>query len=50
MKDEEGVWGGASPLEANGMKRMQIKWKLLLLFYESGFFLLRSVYFLFSFN
>ena len=50
MKCEEGVWGGgASPLEANGMKRRQIKWKLLL-FYESDFFLLRPVYFSFSFN
>ena len=34
--------------EANGMKRSQIKWKLLL-FDESDFFLLRPVYFLFSF-
>ena len=38
--------GGASPPEANGMKRSQIKWKLLL-FDESVFFLLRPV--LFSF-
>ena len=35
MKGEEGVGGGgggggASPPEANGMKRSQIKWKLLL--------------------
>ena len=44
-----GGLGGASPPEANRMKRRQIKWKHLL-FYESGFFLLRSVYFLFSFN
>ena len=36
MKGEEGVWG-ASPPEANGMKRSQIKWKLLL-FDESDFF------------
>ena len=42
MKGEEG------PPEANGMKRSQIKWKLLL-FDESDFFLLRPVYFLFSF-
>ena len=50
MKGKEGVWGGASPPEANRMKRSQIKWKLLL-FDESDFlFLLRPVYFLFSFN
>ena len=52
MKGEEGVWGEAlappPPPEANGMER-QIKWKLLL-FYESDFFLLRPVYFLFSLN
>ena len=41
--------GGASPPEANGMERSQIKWKLLL-FDESDFFLLRPVYFLFCFN
>ena len=42
--------GGASPPEANRMKRSQIKWKHLL-FHESDFlFLLRPVYFLFSFN
>ena len=28
MKGEEGVWG-ASPPDANGMKRSQIKWNLL---------------------
>ena len=51
MKGEEGVGGGgASPPEANRMKRSQIKWKLLL-FDESDFlFLLRPVYFLFCFN
>ena len=51
MKGEKGVWGGggASPPEANRMKRSQIKSKLLL-FDESDFFLLRPVYFLFSFN
>ena len=37
MKDEEGDWWGTSPPEANGMKRSQIKWKLLL-FDESDFF------------
>ena len=42
MKGEEGVWGvggggGASPPEANRMKRSQIKWKLLL-FDQSDFF------------
>ena len=44
MKGEEGVW-------ANGMKRSQIKWKLLL-FDESDFFSFEAVYFyfLFSFN
>ena len=42
MKCEEGVWG-ASPPEANGMKRSQTKWKLLL-FDKSDFFLLRPVY------
>ena len=36
MKGEEGVWGLAPP-EANGMKRSQIIWKLLL-FDESDFF------------
>ena len=41
MKGKEG--------EANGMKRSQIKWKLLL-FDESDLFLFRPVYFLFSFN
>ena len=42
--------GGASPPEANGMKRSQIKWKLLL-FDETDFvFILRPVYFLLSFN
>ena len=35
MKGEEGVRG--RPPEANGMKRSQIKWKLLL-FDESDFF------------
>ena len=40
---------GASPPEANGMERSQIKWKLLL-FDESDFFLLRPVNFLFCFN
>ena len=50
MKGEEGA-RGASPPEANGMKRSQIKWKLLL-FDESDifFYLLRPVNFLFSFN
>ena len=47
MKGEEGVGGGGggglAPPEANGMKRSQIKWKLLL-FDESDFFL-RPVYF-----
>ena len=38
MKGEEGVWGDASPPEANRMKRSQIKWKLLL-FDESDFFI-----------
>ena len=49
MNGEEGVWG--RPPEANRMKRSQIKWKLLL-FDESDFFLflLRPVYFLFSFK
>ena len=37
MKGEEGVGGGGGGLEANGMKRSQIKWKLLL-FDESDFF------------
>ena len=52
MKGKEGVLGAIAPPpppEANGMKRCQIKWKLLL-FDESDFFLLRPVYFLFSFN
>ena len=30
MKGEEGVWGALAPPEANGMKRSQIKLKLLL--------------------
>ena len=48
MKGEEGVLAPPPPpppLEDNGMKRSQIKWKLLL-FDEK----LRPVYFLFSFN
>ena len=50
MKGEEGVWGPAPPPEANKMKRSQIKWKLLP-FDESDFlFLLRPVYYSFSFN
>ena len=49
MNGEEGVWGASATPEASGMKRRQIKWKLLL-FYESDFFLLRPVYFVFSFN
>ena len=49
MKGEEGVWC-ASPPEANGMKRSQIKWKLLLFDESDFFFLLRPVCFLFSFN
>ena len=50
MKGEEGVWEGTSPPEAKRMKKSQIKWKPLL-FDESDFlFLLRPVYFLFSFN
>ena len=36
MKGKGGS-GGASPPDANGMKRSQIKWKLLL-FDESDFF------------
>ena len=36
--------------EANGMKRSQIKWKLLLFDESDFFFLLMPVYFLFSFN
>ena len=48
MKGEGGSGGHSLP-EANGMKRSQIKWKLPL-FDESVFFLLRPVYFLFSFN
>ena len=36
--------------EKNGMKRSQIKWKLLLFDESDFFFLLRPVYFLFSSN
>ena len=50
LKVKRGSGALAPPLpEDNGMKRSQIKWKLLL-FDESDFFLLRPVYFLFSFN
>ena len=46
MKGEEGVWGAL----ANGMKRSQIKWKLLF-FYESDLFSFEaSLFFLFFFN
>ena len=45
MKGEEGGLGGASPPEANGMKRSQNKWKLLLFNESDFFFLLRPVYF-----
>ena len=48
MKGEEGVWGH-HPLEVNGMKRSQIKWKLLF-FDESDFFSFEASLFLFSFN
>ena len=46
MKGEEGVWG-AIPSEANGMKRSQIKWKLLL-FDESDFCFFRGQFILYS--
>ena len=48
MKGKEGVWGAST--EANRMKRSQIKLKLLLFDESDFFFLLRPVYFLFSFN
>ena len=41
--------GGASPPDANGMKRSRMKWKLLL-FDESDFFSFEASLFLFSFN
>ena len=43
-KVKRGSGGGASPLEANGMKRSQIKWKLIL-FDESDFFSFEACYF-----
>ena len=52
MKGEEGSEGASPPLppDANGMKRSQIKWKLLI-FDESDFcFFLGQFTFLLSFN
>ena len=46
----KGEGGGGGSGNANGMKRSQIKWKLLLFDESDFFFLLRPVYFLFSFN
>ena len=37
--------GGASPPEANGMKRSKIKWKLLLFDESDCFVLLRPVFY-----
>ena len=49
MKDEEGS-GGASPSEANRMKRSQIKLKLLLFDQSDFFFSLGQFIFYFFFN
>ena len=48
MKGEGGL-GALAPPEANGMKRSQIKWKLLL-FDESDLFFCGQFIFYFSFN
>ena len=43
---QKGVWGASHP-EANGMKRSQIKWKLLL-FDESDFLFLGGQFIFYS--